>query len=72
MTPDKVKQKWEKISTPKVHARCEVCGHGWKLYRGDAFVCPACSNSPDEIILRPGGFVQLPEKLPSWSAWYRL
>ena len=71
MTPDKIKQNWDRLSTPKIRCRCECCGHDFELFRGDAFVCPACGNAPDEIIFRPMGYVQLAEEPPQWSAWRR-
>jgi predicted RNA-binding Zn-ribbon protein involved in translation (DUF1610 family) len=71
MTEKKSREQWKELATAKVHARCECCGHGWKLYRGDAFACPHCGNSPEYVICRARSFVQLPEEPMEWSAWKR-
>jgi hypothetical protein len=70
MTPDAEKRVWSKINFNEVHARCDCCGFTWKLYRGDAFVCPFCYNSPDDVDVSTG-FVKLREQPEEWSAWRR-
>ena len=72
MTPDAAKRIWTELGE-KVWARCDCCGFGWKMKRGDAFLCPGCGNEPEKVIFSGARtFVHLPEEQPSWSAWKRL
>jgi len=71
MSPSILKKIWSKLAD-RVWAHCHSCGHGWKLYRDDHFICPYCSNAPEEVSLTGAGtFVHLLEEQPSWSAWKR-
>ena len=71
MTPDKEKKIWTEVGQ-EAHARCECCGLGWKMNRGDRFRCPGCGNEPEEVCLgRAGTFIQLLDEQPPWSAWRR-
>lgn len=45
------KDEMQEIMRTKTTARCECCGHNWELERGDAFSCPFCYNSPEELVL---------------------
>lgn len=64
MTPDKTKKTWSRIGLEKVRARCDTCGGEWKLFRGDAFVCPYCMNQPEDVLLGSvTGYVMLMDSL---------
>ena len=71
MTPDREKQLWTNVGE-EAHARCDTCGFGWKMQRGDRFRCPYCGNEPEDVLLgRAGSFVMLMDEQPEWSAWKR-
>lgn len=70
MTPEAAKKIW--TLQEAVWAQCHCCGHGWKMKRGEAFLCPACSNEPSQVHLTGAGtYVHLLEEQPEWSAWKR-
>lgn len=37
-------------------AYCDACGGTYEFRRGDAIVCPYCSNAPETVILTGGVF----------------
>ena len=68
MTPNEAKKIWTVLDS--IWAQCHGCGHTWKMKRGDAFLCPSCSNEPAEVQFSGAGtYLHLPEELPEWSAW---
>lgn len=45
------REEMQRIAATKATARCGVCGHNWKIERGDAFRCPYCYNSPEDLTI---------------------
>lgn len=50
-----------------VRARCEACGHSWKLHRHEAFRCPYCQNEPQAVEFH-GAYVVLADE--SSRRWF--
>jgi len=42
-------------------ARCEACGHSWRLQQHDRILCPFCLNEPSNVIFR-GSFCVLADE----------
>jgi Zn finger protein HypA/HybF involved in hydrogenase expression len=51
-----------------VQARCEACGHNWKLHRHEAFTCPYCGNKPTEVTFYGNYAVLADEASRRWFA----
>ena len=50
----------------RLHARCEACGHTWRLQRHEALRCPYCQNEP-ALVVYVGSYVELPDEAsPRW------
>jgi len=45
----------------RYHARCDACGHSWRIARGDRFLCPYCANEPERVEFH-GMYATLPDE----------
>lgn len=48
----------ESVRDHVLSAKCEACGHNWKIQRYEALRCPYCQNEPERVIFR-GTYVTL-------------
>ncbi len=45
----------------RYRAKCEACGHSWRLNQHDRIVCPYCYNEPSDVAFH-GSFVLLADE----------
>lgn len=45
----------------RYRARCEACGHNWRLNQHERILCPYCFNEPSDVAFK-GSFVLLADE----------